>query len=135
VHAASSCEAVFFYFASFPDLSSVSAHGDMEVKISLVTEPEDERTERSLNRFIERYVRNLFTFEYRTSTYSLHIADILKFFTFALSFASMAHFIQRVPELEIFKNNLWFCICFVMKMHSIEYCLYILSISEAFLIL
>jgi hypothetical protein len=26
----------------------------MEVKVSLVTEPEDERTERSLNRFIER---------------------------------------------------------------------------------
>ncbi len=39
---------------SFPDLSGVTVHGDMEVKVSLVTEPEDERTERSLNRFIER---------------------------------------------------------------------------------
>jgi hypothetical protein len=39
---------------SFPDLSGVATHGDMGVKITLVTEAEDERTESSLNRFIER---------------------------------------------------------------------------------
>ena len=48
-----SCYTIPLLF-SFPDLSSVSVHGDMEVKISLVTEPEDERTDRELNRFIER---------------------------------------------------------------------------------
>jgi len=55
---------------SFPDLSEVALTGDMEVKLNLVTQAEDERTDRTFKRFITRTIAE-YQVEGESSNYKL----------------------------------------------------------------